>query len=78
MRKPRTTTVVTWPVARAKAEARAQAMLRVATQVIRVVAARLGSWAAVFIWFLLGGVGLYCFVGLSLLRFGRRLKPQRG
>nr|DAR47036.1 MAG TPA: hypothetical protein [Caudoviricetes sp.] len=50
----------------------------VATQVIRVVAARLGSWAAVFNWGLLGGVGSYWFVALSLSRFGWEVKAWSG
>ena len=46
-----------------KTDDRAEAMIeRVAVQVIRVVAARLGSWAAVFIGVLLGCGGLLVLV----------------
>nr|DAN72872.1 MAG TPA: hypothetical protein [Caudoviricetes sp.] len=54
IRMPRTPAVVTWPETTARAEMKAQTMLRVATQVIRVVVAPLGAWVVVFIWFLLG------------------------
>jgi hypothetical protein len=45
----------------------------VATQVVRVVTARLGSWSVVFIWFLLGGVDLVD--GTNLRRVATPVNP---